>query len=267
MPNNGGLSMRTIGFVFLFLLTLLPNYSNCINVHQPASTNQRDIFYSALYSRNSANEHLMKADMFIDQLTDFKDICSREKLKTLVAATINTIIIPEPRTKFLSVALTLLGDVVINEGFDKAKILYKIYLELSYAASDLEEFKYFSRLYLEGIKPRYWEDKLYTFSNFAIEELTIADMLISSLKCQTVAYALSQHLTAMRQNLMDDMVTNGYLNSSKIHNYYLIEIRTILENFNEITSECSANDRFFLKDEIEKRITDSIYYLERAGSD
>lgn len=230
-----------------------------IKIWHPLVDEQEIIFNAAKSARERANEHLMIAEGLLSELTSIKDWRFRERLQTLVGACITTTVIPEPRVKFLTVALALLTDLVVNEGFEKSEIAYKLYIELSYATTCLEEFNYYSRLAVAG-KDEDRDPQIdgWEYTNFAIGYLTYADMLTASLEYKLHGAVVSSYITELRNDLMNDMI--DYRRLTYKHS---LRLGCVLENFDEIIAECSNKDRV-LAQKIYKYLKDSLYFIKKA---
>lgn len=216
------------------------------NIHSPRYDTKEQALNCASFAREAANTHLERSEVLIDKLKVMEEFRTRDRLKVLVASTIGVTLVKSPKDKFYTVALSLLADLAINEGFDKLEICYDIYKELACAAHCLEECKYFYRLSLDANEDvSDCEDyKLslrigpFMNTNFAIDFLTRADMYTLALEYKTESDIISYYIAKIRKSIMHDMYENR-----GIKHTYSDTIYDLMENFHEITADCSSKDR------------------------
>lgn len=230
-------------------------------IHHPAIDNKKTILSCAQLARQYANQHLEEAERLVGKLKKVEDWRLRDRLKTFIGSAISTTLIPEPRLKFLTVALAMFTDLVINEGLEKTEICYKIYQELSLAAACLDEYKYFSRLSLRSSDSENLYDYGFQYASFCIEHLTIADMLTCSLEYKLHGGVVSSYITDLRNFIINDLVDHRRLTYS-----YQSHIENCLENFDEIVADCSSRDRY-LVDKIRFEIESALDDLRMAESE
>jgi hypothetical protein len=227
----------------------------------PTCDSKEAILDCAKQARRSANVHLERCEDLISKLKEVKDYRIKDRLTVLVSSSLTTVLIPEPRTKFLTVGLALLTDLVVNEGFEKVEICYDLYKELSYAAICLEEFNYYNRLSLKAItgdECGFGSNYHYEFAMHAIDCLTRADMLTVALEYKLHGAIVSNHISELREALLNDMIRKRQLSSS-----YQSQMECCLENFDEIVADCSKKDRPLVK-KIQEKLEDALICIKNA---
>lgn len=233
-----------------------------IHFNKHPKTDSKSVILScAQEARECANANLEVADDYLRKLGEVKSWRIKERLQLLVQSTIGTVFVSDPKSKFLFVALSLLSDLIVNEGFEKVEICYELYKTLSCAASFLEEFKYYSQLALDA-KPDYANfpnHKGFLHANFTIDHLIIADMLTISLQYKIYGTILSNHITEIRSIMVNDMVDNRQLTRS-----YQSKIKCLLENYDEIVADCSKRDRRYLLERIREELEGALEDIKSA---
>jgi hypothetical protein len=252
--DTGGFDMKKKCFLFLLFISLLNcnmvsawflpdepenNYEVIPQFLYPHEPNKGSALICAEKARKIANHHLLKAQLLIDELDNFKDVVSLDRLRNVVGYAICSIAIPDPKAKILSVALSVLADITINAGIDKVMDVYNIYTEISHATIALEHYDYFCRMYFDA-KKHDWDyagSTPYFYVNCAIGELIKADMLTVTLSHKMTGCTLSHYIMKFRNNLMEDIITTGKLDWKKVNSTYLQELKGLLENFTTIAQE------------------------------
>lgn len=261
--NRGGFSMKKICIVFLFMCVMC-NYCHSSELLYPQMPDKGHPLACADKARRIANTHLLKAQLLIDNLSDFKDVLSLDRLRNAIGYAICSIAIPDPRAKILAVGLSVFADVVTNPGIDKIQDMIEIHKELSNATIALEHYNYFCRMYFEGKKYN-WDyngGTPYFLVNCAIGELIKADIMTTQLSHRVTGCVLSNYIMKIRNDLMQDMIATGKLNWRKINSTYLPELESFLENFNEI-AEASYGKNDESQNDLKKKIWEN---LDRARS-
>jgi len=247
--------MKKLLFLLFILSALLPLHARVSakeeiqdygvnNVFHPLIDKRIAILECAQIARASANGHLERAKELLEDLPKIKNWRLKERLQVLIGSWISTAPIAEPRTKFLTVALALLADLVISEGFEKSEVAYQFYLEMSYATTCLAECQYYNQLSLKALNDAEIINKGWEYANYAIYDLTIADMLTISLEKRTelwnkgIGDQLSHYIIKIRKDLMSDMIQNRMLTRSR-----LSDLGKLLENFEEIVAEVPRRDK------------------------
>lgn len=238
----------------------IDDYYVLIPLEHPYVDTKNAILQCAREARDTANSYLEKADYLVNELGVVKDWRVRDRIKVLIVSAMGTSMIQEPRAKFLSVILALVTDLIVNEGIEKFDICFELYQSLSYATSCLEQYKYYSRLSLDAQQVNYIADVHpgYLYTNFAIDNLTCADMLTASLEYKLHGAIVSSYITELRQLLMDDMVSNR-----KLTNSYQLRMDYCLENLDEIVAESTEKDWLLVK-RIRKEMEIALSYLKMA---
>lgn len=228
----------------------------------PVIDHKKTILECAKDARDSANAHLELAEEHLLKLRDVKDWRSKDRLKVLITSAMGTALIQEPRVKFLSVALALLTDLVVNEGIEKAEVCYELYKAISCAAAFLDESNYYNRLSLDGKsrEPNYIpEYSGFFYANVAIDCLTLADMFTASLEYKLYGSIISNHISDIRSLIMNDMISNRKFTKS-----YRFRINCLLENYDEIVADCSKRDRKYLLARIREELEWTLWNVEKA---
>jgi hypothetical protein len=133
--------------------------------------------------------------------------------------------------------LTVLGDFVVNDLFDKYDEFVSLFRLLAEASAYIEQSNYYSLLSLDApLTSKY--QRGFEDLNDAIDFLTIADMLTTKLVYKLHGGVVSTYLTEVRKSLVDEFIEHR-----KLIRHYRKEMKCLFENFDEIAADALSEDR------------------------
>ncbi len=238
--------MKKIAYLFfLFIIFPLCAIDNEHENNHPKKNGKREILACAEQARVCVNQHIDKVNELLNKLVEIKDLRLRERFQLFLTTSIPTKILTDIKTTFLVTAVTLLGDLIANEGLEKVEIIYDIYQELSYISTMMEEYNYYCQMSLNENRkdlPSYPRHDGFLYANYAVDHLTYADMLTSTIEFKMHSRIVSNYLTILRKQLMEEL--NDYGEMTMI---YSGSVEELIENFDEIVCDCPQSDKSLYK--------------------